>query len=107
MKWIDIPPVWLLLAIVLAVAIAIFVGLSIWQADRNDDSGGATASDVTPTDARDAQAAAEKAVVAILAYDYRDLEGSLLELPAERAEHTEHTALPDELSRRRQQRATG
>ena len=38
---------------------------------------------------------------------WRDLEGSLLELPAERAEHNEHTALPDELSRRRQQRATG
>jgi Mce-associated membrane protein len=59
------------------VAIAIFVGLSIWQATQNDGSGsGAGASDLTPADARDAQAVAEKAAVAILAYDYRDLEGS-------------------------------
>jgi Mce-associated membrane protein len=67
-------PAWLLAG--LAVAVAIFVGLSIWQADRNGDEGGASVSDVTPSDARDAQSAAEKAVVAILAYDYRDLEGS-------------------------------
>lgn len=70
-------PAWLLAG--LAVAIAIFVGLSIWQATQNDDAsgtGGATSSDLTPSDARDAQVAAEKAVVAILAYDYRDLEGS-------------------------------
>lgn len=67
-------PAWLLAG--LAVAVAIFVGLSIWQADRNEDEGGASASDVTPSDARDAQSAAEKAVVAILAYDYRDLQGS-------------------------------
>jgi len=70
-------PAWLLAGLV--VAIAIFVGLSIWQANRNDEpdgSRGSTSSDLTPSDARDAQVAAEKAAVAILAYDYRDLEGS-------------------------------
>jgi Mce-associated membrane protein len=70
-------PAWLLAGLV--VAIAIFVGLSVWQANRNDDPEGsrsATSSDLTPSDARDAQVAAEKAAVAILAYDYRDLEGS-------------------------------
>jgi Mce-associated membrane protein len=68
-------PAWLLAG--LGVAIAIFVGLSVWQATQNDDpAGGAPSSDLTPSDARDAQAAAEKAAVAILAYDYRDLEGS-------------------------------
>jgi Mce-associated membrane protein len=70
-------PAWLLAGLV--VAIAIFVGLSVWQANRNDEpdgSRGATSSDLTPSDARDAQVAAEKAAVAILAYDYRDLEGS-------------------------------
>jgi Mce-associated membrane protein len=68
-------PAWLLAG--LAVAIAIFVGLSFWQVTQNDDpASGATSSDLTPSDARDAQVAAEKAAVAILAYDYRDLEGS-------------------------------
>ncbi|MBJ7358320.1 DnaJ domain-containing protein [Nocardioides sp.] len=68
-------PAWLLAG--LALAIAIFVGLSIWQATQNDDPGsGAASSDLTSSDARDAQVAAEKAAVAILAYDYRDLEGS-------------------------------
>ena len=38
---------------------------------------------------------------------WRDIEGSLYELPAERAEHAEQPALADELTRRRQQRATG
>ncbi len=41
---------------------------------------------------------------------WRDIEGTLYELPAERAEHSEHSEQPvmaDELTRRRQQRATG
>jgi Mce-associated membrane protein len=69
-------PAWLLAG--LALAIAIFVGLSIWQATENDgpSGGAASSSDLTPGDARDAQVVAEKAAVAILAYDYRDLEGS-------------------------------
>jgi Mce-associated membrane protein len=68
-------PAWLLAGLV--VAIVIFVGLSIWQATGNDGpSGGASSSDLTPSEAREAQAVAEKASVAILAYDYRDLEGS-------------------------------
>lgn len=70
-------PAWLLGG--LGLAIAIFVGLSIWQSTQNDGgsgSGPASATDRTPADARDAQGVAEKAAVAILAYDYRDLEGS-------------------------------
>jgi Mce-associated membrane protein len=69
-------PAWLLAGLVLAIAI--FVGLSIWQATENDgpSGGAASSSDLTPADARDAQVVAEKAAVAILAYDYRDLEGS-------------------------------
>jgi Mce-associated membrane protein len=71
---VRVVPAWLLAGLV--VAIGIFVGLSVWQATQNDDPGSASASDLTPSDARDAQAVAERAAVAILAYDYRDLEGS-------------------------------
>jgi Mce-associated membrane protein len=69
-------PAWLLAGLV--VAIVIFAGLSVWQATQNDEPSGAGSgsTDLTPSDARDAQVAAEKAAVAILAYDYRDLEGS-------------------------------
>jgi len=69
-------PAWLLAGLVLAIAIS--VGLSIWQATDTDGpaGGAASSSDLTPSDARDAQVVAEKAAVAILAYDYRDLEGS-------------------------------
>jgi len=69
-------PAWLLAGLV--VAIVIFAGLSVWQATQNDDpaGSGSGSTDLTPSDARDAQVAAEKAAVAILAYDYRDLDGS-------------------------------
>ena len=52
------------------------MGLSIWQADRNDDSSGSASSDLTPAGRARRPGRAEKAAVAILAYDYRDLEGS-------------------------------
>jgi Mce-associated membrane protein len=64
-------PGWLLVGLVLATLL--FVGLSVWQAQQNEDETASTSvGDAFP----DAQAAAEKAAVAITAYDFRDLEGS-------------------------------
>jgi Mce-associated membrane protein len=67
-------PAWLLAG--LALATLVFAGLSIWQVGQDEPSGSASSQEFTPSDARDAQVAAERAAVAILAYDYRDLEGS-------------------------------
>lgn len=69
-------PAWLLAGV--AILTVIFVGLSVWQTQRNEDDApsSSTSGDATPDDARDAQTAAEKAAVAITAYDFRDLEGS-------------------------------
>jgi Mce-associated membrane protein len=67
-------PAWLLAG--LALATLVFAGLSIWQVGQDDPSGSSSSQELTPSDARDAQVAAERAAVAILAYDYRDLEGS-------------------------------
>jgi Mce-associated membrane protein len=65
-------PGWLLVGLLLATLL--FVVLSVVEARDNDDGGTSTtsSSEAIP----DAQAAAEKAAVAITAYDFRDLEGS-------------------------------
>lgn len=72
-------PGWLLAG--LAILTVIFVGLSIWQAQNNQDdeqrqAATSSSGDATPDEAREAQSVAEKAVLAITSYDYRDLDGS-------------------------------
>jgi Mce-associated membrane protein len=61
------PPVWALLA--LTIVTAVLVGLCVWQRTVPTD-------DAVRTGGRDAQATAERAAVAVLSYDYQDLDAS-------------------------------
>lgn len=61
------PPGWLLAG--MAILVGLFAGLSVWQLSMPSDAEVRTAT-------RGAQADAERAAVAVLSYDYRDLDAS-------------------------------